>query len=166
MRFRLGTFSLLLLLAVLAAFVWQTSKELPAVVASHFAANGVANGFMPRAIYAVLIVSMVVGAPLLLALLPAAAMRGEGKKLNIPHREYWLAPERRDDTLEFLHVHGRWFAVVVALFLSYVHWLVVLANRLQPPVLSSRSIITALVVFALALLVWLWALASRFRNPA
>lgn len=166
MKFRSGTFALLLLLAVLAAFVWQTSKELPAVVASHFAANGVANGFMPRTAYAVLITVLVVGVPLLLALLPAAAISGAGKKLNIPHREYWLAPERREDTIAFLRAHGRWFAVVVALFLSDVHWLVVEANGLQPPVLFYRSIVTALVVFALALLVWLWALVARFRNAA
>ena len=166
MSTRLGTVAFLLLLVMLGAFVWRTSQALPAVVASHFAASGAANGYMPRGIYTVLVMVLVVGAPLLLALVPGvAAGKGSGR-LNIPDREHWLAPERRDATLAYIRVQGRWFAAAVALFLAYVHWLVVQANALRPPMLSTAGIVSGLVVFFLALAVWLTLLFQRFRRRA
>jgi uncharacterized membrane protein len=162
MSSRLGTIAFLLLLVVLAVFVWRTSQALPPIVASHFSASGAANGFMPRGIYTVLVMALVVGAPLLLALVPAAAAGKGARSLNIPHRDYWLAPERREATVACIRTHGRWFAAAVALFLTYAHWLVVRANALPPPVLSTAGIASGLVVFFLALAVWLAVLFRRF----
>jgi len=161
---RFGTVAFLLLLVVLAAFVWRTSQALPPIVASHFSASGAANGFMPRGIYTVLVIALVIGAPLLLALVPAAAAGKGARSLNIPNRDYWLAPERRDATIAFIRLHGRWFAAAVAFFLTYVHWLVVRANALRPPVLSTAGMVSGLVVFFLALAVWLVVLFRRFRK--
>ena len=161
---RFGTVAFLLLLVVLAAFVWRTSQALPPIVASHFSASGAANGFMPRGIYTVLAIALVIGAPLLLALVPAAAAGKGARSLNIPNRDYWLAPERRDATIAFIRLHGRWFAAAVAFFLTYVHWLVVRANALRPPVLSTAGMVSGLVVFFLALAVWLVVLFRRFRK--
>ena len=44
----------------------------------------------------------IVGVPLLLAFIPTSIAGPSGTKLNIPHREYWLAPERREATLDGL----------------------------------------------------------------
>ncbi len=163
---RRGTLALLLLLLMLAGFVWFTASSLPQVVASHFGASGAANDFMPRGTYVALMLVLIVGVPLLLGLLPAALAGEGGSKLNIPNREYWLAPERRESTVAFVRSHGQWFAAAVALFLSYVHWLVVQANKLQPPALSTAGITTGLVVFFLLLAVWLGILYARFRRYA
>lgn len=164
MRLRLGPVTFLVLIALLGALVWHSAQTLPAVVASHFAASGRADGYLPRATYAVFITALVVGVPLLLALFPAAAIRGEGRTLNLPHRDYWLAPQRCAQTIGYLRAQGRWLALIVALFLGHVHWLVVQAHQLQPPVLSSRSMVAALLVFVLVLLLWLRALVARFRR--
>lgn len=145
--------------------MWATSAGLPAVVASHFAASGQANGFMPRGMYLGIMLGIGIGAPLLVGLLPGALVKGDGRNLNLPNRDYWLAPERREETIAFLRGHGQWFAAAVALFLAYVHWLVVLANRLQPPMLSSSAISSGLIVFFVALAVWIGVLFYRFRRP-
>lgn len=164
MKLRSGDVALLALVLVAAGFVWLTSRTLPAVVASHFSAGGAANGFMPRGTYVALLLALVVGAPLLVAFLPTAVAGRDGSNLRIPHRAYWLAPERRDDTLAFIAGHGRWFAAALALFLGYVHWLVVQANALQPPVLSTFGIVSGLVVFVAVLSAWLGILFVRFRR--
>jgi hypothetical protein len=52
----------------------------------------------------------------------------------------------------------------MSIFLGYVHWLVVQANRLQPPTLSSADILGGLTIFLLALFVWLAGLYLRFRT--
>ena len=63
---RFSTIALSALLLVLAAFVWLSSSALPEVVASHFGANGAANGFMPRGMYVAILLALVLGVPSLL----------------------------------------------------------------------------------------------------
>lgn len=121
---------------------------------------------MPRGIYVAVLLVIVIGVPLLIAFLPGALAGRGGKNLNIPNREYWLASERRENTVTFLRLHGQWFAAALALFLSYVHWLVVQANMLRPPELSTFGIVAGLVAFVLFLGGWLVVLFARFRRPA
>ncbi|RTL37110.1 MAG: DUF1648 domain-containing protein [Rhodocyclaceae bacterium] len=161
-----GTLAFLVLQAVLTGFVWHSAQTLPPVVASHFSASGIANGFMARQAYVMGFSLLLIGIPLLIAFLPGSLARRSGSHLNIPNRSYWLAPERRDTTLSFISNHGKWFAAVVSLFLCYVHWLVVQANRLQPPTLSSADILGSLGIFLLAVVIWLAGLYLRFRKTS
>ena len=85
------------------------------------------------------------------------------KSTELPNREHWLAPQRRDATFAFISAHERWFAAGVALFLADVHWLVVQANQVHPPLLATAAIERALVVFFVALALWLLVLYRRFR---
>lgn len=158
-----GTLAFLVLQAMLAGFVCYSAQTLPPIVASHFSASGVANGFMPRQTYLAGFSLVLIGVPLLIAFLPGSLLSHRNAQLNIPNRAYWLAPERRDTTLAFIRGHGKWFAATVSLFLGYVHWLVVQANQLQPPILSSTDILGGLAAFLLALVVWLAGLYLRFR---
>jgi len=154
----------LALVAAIAIFVLFTSMALPPIVASHFGPGGAADGFMSRPVYTVFLLVIAVGVPLFLAFLPASLIRKRGDNINLPNRAYWLAPEHREATMQFLRMYGLWFAMAVALFLAYVHWLVVQANRLRPPMLSSTHMIGTLVVFSVFLVVWLFVLFRRFRT--
>lgn len=162
MNFRVKIATLLGLLASVAAFVWWTSRDLPAVVASHFTFSGAADGFMPRGDYVTWTIALVVLVPLLPAVLPGALLKG-GAGLNIPNRDYWLAPERKADTLAFVSGHGLWLAGALTLFLGHVHWLTVTANAQKPPVLSNGGFLAGLFVFLAATAVWLGTLFARFR---
>jgi uncharacterized membrane protein len=148
---------------MIAIFVLVTSLALPPVVASHFGPSGAADGFMSRAVYTVFLLVIAVGVPLFLAFVPATLIRKRGDNVNLPNRAYWLVPERREATMTFLRLYGLWFAMALALFLAYVHWLVVQANRVQPAVLSNAHMIGALVAFFVFLVVWLFVLLRRFR---
>src|SRR5215210_4275920 len=75
---------------------------LPARVASHFDVRGRPNGWMARQeflLFEVLAIGVIFGisfgGPALLGKVPSSM-------LNIPQRSYWLAPERRSQTLEFM----------------------------------------------------------------
>lgn len=94
--------SLRVLLGVLllaAVFVIVTSLELPPVVASHFALGGIANGFMSRQGYVVFMLIMMVGLVVVFELTTRALRLFPARSFNLPNRDYWLAPERRDETL-------------------------------------------------------------------
>ena len=156
--------AVILILAVLAGVVVTTSAALPDTMASHFGADGIANGFSTRDRYTTMMVLVVVVLPAVVGLLPAFLGRVASGLLNIPHREYWLAPQRRASTLAFLSLHGAWFAVLLAGFLTYVHWLVVRANLAQPAILPQSGMVPVLAVFLLATMVWVSMLYTRFRR--
>lgn len=157
----------LILLACAAAFIGVTSRcSLPAVVASHFNAAGVANGFMTRALYVPFTFAFAVVLPLLLVFLSSRALNNPKARINLPNHEYWLAPERRAETADFVRRHLARFASMLALLVCYVHWLVVRANALVPPSLSSFRFLGGLGVFLIFTGVWVMVFLGRFRKIA
>ena len=161
------TLSLLLLLAAVAAaasFVWLSGADLPPNVASHFDASGRANGFSPRDIYVRFMTGMTVVAPLLVGLIPRFAISRANARINLPNGAYWLAPERREETIGFLCSHMAFFGMMLAGFLAYGHWMVVQANAVRPPVLPGTAFIQALTVFLGGVAVMILSLFWRFRR--
>jgi hypothetical protein len=110
-------------------FVWFTSADLPPIVASHFDAHGVANGFMSRGAYTVLVLSLVVGVPALIGFSAPWLRRLPPQLINVLKRQYWLAPQRRAASLESLSSMFLALAFGLVFFLCFVHWLVVLYRR-------------------------------------
>jgi len=155
---------LALLVACGAAFVWLTASSLPSVVASHFGVAGDANGFMPRGLYLRFTLGFVVGLPALLTIGSHLAIGSPRARINLPNREYWLAPERRNETVSYLRAHMARFGAVLLVFLCYVHWLVVRANETQPPRLSNPAMLGGLAAFIVFALVWSRSFLRRFRN--
>jgi uncharacterized membrane protein len=154
----------LLVLVAAGAFVWLTSVDLPPVVASHFGPGGAANGFMDKNTYTVLMLALVVGVPALVASSAQLVRVLPPQLINLPNRQYWLAPERRAATLEALASLTLRFAVALAVFLCFVHWLVIRANAVQPPRLPETWLFVGLAVFGAATLAWLVMLFRRFRR--
>ncbi|HUN93614.1 MAG TPA: DUF1648 domain-containing protein [Burkholderiaceae bacterium] len=154
----------LVFVAACAAFVVATSSSLPALVASHFDAAGHANGFMPRTPYMGVMVALVVVVGLVIAIVPAMALRRPDARIHLPHRDYWLAPERRDATIATLTAMMRRFAYVPLAFLVYAHWLVVRANGVSPPLLDARAIRAGIFLFVIATLLFVIVMIARFRS--
>jgi uncharacterized membrane protein len=148
-----------------AIFVVTTSQSLPIEVASHFGPGGAPNGFMTHKFYVRFMLGFVVLMPLLLNLVAEAVAYLPVKLVNIPNRQYWLAPERRAQAVDMLRGRMRLFAAMLAAFLCYVHWLVVRANASLPPVLDNGRFVTGIGVFMFAVVVWIVALRRRFRAP-
>ncbi|ODU31726.1 MAG: hypothetical protein BGP24_18675 [Lysobacterales bacterium 69-70] len=138
--------------AGVAAFVVLTGLLLPAQVAAHFDAGGRADAAMPRAGYLVFFLVFAVALPLFVAVVSERLLRNPRTPLNLPRRDYWLAPERRAATVDFLCRQNAAFAVQLMLFLGYVQALVVCANRLQPPQLPSTAFLLGLLLFVAAAL--------------
>lgn len=155
-----------LVLALGAVFVWWSAGALPDVVASHFVAGGVANGFMPRGQYLGFMLALVVGVPSVLFFAGRLAARLPVRFINLPNRQYWLAPERRAATLASLGGFGAWAAYATLGILCLAHGLVVRANLEHPPRLEQAPFIGALALFFLALFIGMLVVLRRFfRAP-
>src|SRR5262245_44660873 len=107
-------------------------------------------------------VGLTVGTPLLLALPGWLIQRVPLSMINLPHKEYWLAPERRASTLAFMTRRSTIFGAFMAGFLCYVHWLVVEANRAVPPHLPAAPFVAGMVVFGIVTVLWAGAFVAHF----
>ena len=155
---------LLLTLAVAVVFIFTTGASMPPIVASHFVAGGAANGFMPRDDYLHVMLALSAGLPLLLAVLGSITSRMPAGFINLPNRDYWLAPEREADTLSHLRKLGYRFGIILAVFLCFVHWLVVKANAHNPPVFPESIFFVGMAAFVVWLIVSLGGFVAHFRR--
>jgi hypothetical protein len=156
----------LVLLAAAVGFILWSGRSLPLVVASHFDGAGRTNGHMPKALYLAVMLLITALVPLLVVLIPRRALAGSVEHINVPNRGYWLAPERRADTVRFLSRQMTLFAALLIVFLCYVQWLVVRANELTPPSMNSRAFLIGLAVFLGCTFSWTLRVIRRFARPA
>ena len=147
-----------------AIFVTWMGAGLPDIVASHFAPGGMANGRMPRAVYLPLILLLTVGLPAISVVAGWSAVGRPGARINLPHGDYWLAPERRSRTIDDIRVAMLRFSLALLLLLCYAHWLVVRANRNVPARLDEAAFLAGLAVFLVAALAGTWRFINRFRR--
>lgn len=120
---------LLLTLAGLAGAqaLWQHDR-LPERVASHFNAAGVADGWTTRDGQTVWHVGVVLCMTALFEGLARLSPRLPGELINLPRRDYWLAPERRAATHAWLAGLARLLGCVLLVFFLALFHLVYRAN--------------------------------------
>jgi uncharacterized membrane protein len=139
--------------------------QLPDRVASHFGASGTPNGWMSKpaffAMYAVIIgLAAFVGfyAPRSIARKPRA-------RINLPNKEYWLAPERREETFAFCARYFAWYGCALLLILVLAMGLAIQANFSSPPRLPTRPILAVIAGFVVFNLLWVIRMLRYFSNP-
>jgi hypothetical protein len=154
---------LLVLEAIAAGGLAWSARELPPRVASHFDIQGQPDGWMSRdshlkfmAGIGSIVPLFLIGIGLLMGVMPAGSV-------NLPHRDYWLAPERRRQTNYYLARHTTWFACAMTAFFIGLNWCVVEGNRSTPPHLTS-SIWVLLGLFLAFVLAWLIVLITHFSR--
>ena len=156
-------------LAVAVAHMVWAQGVLTEHMASHFGVRGEADGSSGRVgflvSYAVVMAVMAGtfgGFSLLLPRLPDSV-------INIPRREYWLAPERRDATHRHFTAWYLMMGMATNLFLIVTHHLVVQANiGLAEPRLNGVFWL-AFAAYMLFVVVWtvrLWASYRRIEVAA
>ncbi|MFM7071882.1 MAG: hypothetical protein ACKO38_08845, partial [Planctomycetota bacterium] len=84
--------------------------------------------------------------------------------INIPHRDYWLAPERRRESLAFLNRELAGIALAVAWFMAAVSHLSFEANIAGGP-LSTGAMLGLLGVYMTVVLGIVGRILWRFRAP-
>ncbi|MBI4579858.1 MAG: DUF1648 domain-containing protein [Planctomycetes bacterium] len=94
-----------LLIGLLALEVVIYYPKLPDTVASHFGASGQADGWMSKQAFAALAIVFPVALSTLLIAVQASTVyldRLPAGLINMPNKKYWLAPERRAETMAYM----------------------------------------------------------------
>jgi serine/threonine-protein kinase len=153
------------LCVVFLAFIAWSATQLPEQVSTYFGLGGHADQLSSRS-HALFLMG---GLGLLLPLMPAAmslALRFVPNDfINIPNREYWLAPERREATYRFFSRQLLWLSYLFVCFFVGMHWLTLQAHRdfsICPP---SGAFVATVGVLLMALGVWWATFMCHFRLP-
>ena len=93
----------------LRLWAWSGS-HLPESVATHFNGAVRPDGWMSRSDHQSFMLKFGLLFPLFVVVLCFATRFVPANLINVPHREYWLAPERRKETFDYLFRHSLWFA--------------------------------------------------------
>ena len=163
-RLPTSIFVFLVLAGALQAHAY--ASKLPAVVASHFTGPGTPNGWQTQSAFfltelIVVVMAAVVGfgVPAIIGVVPLSLM-------NLPNKQSWFAPERRESTLAYFRVQFAWFGCGLLAFLLCVNELVFRANLTTPRRLNATAFTVVLMVFLAFVLVWTVRLIGHFsREP-
>jgi uncharacterized membrane protein len=153
-----------LLAAATVARVAGAWDALPERMASHFGPSGAPDGFMPRADFVTVMALTGGGTVLLLTLLPQLLRFVPAELINMPNREYWLAPERRAQTLARLGVWMAWLGVLTGALIAAVVELTIRANQGHTS-LDMGTFATLMGVYAAGVALVLFMLVRQFRTP-
>ena len=149
------------IVAALVAYVFVTSAQLPDPVASKFDADGKAIAYMSRDVYRMFMAGATLLVPLVLLVFLAWLPHIKPRFINIPNRDYWLAPERREETLSFLERHALVLGCGSALFFAGMHRLTAQAKSLVPPQLDNPPFLLMTGLFVAGVIVAVIALGLR-----
>ena len=138
--------------------------QLPNVVASHFNARGAANGWQTKQAFFQVLVGMSALAALLGFAIPQIIVRVPTQFINLPNKDYWLAQDQREETLEWLKAYFGWLAcgIYVVMIVAFDYAAQSNLHPNQPP--NVGRLIYTLVGFSTFVIVWLVSMFRRFAH--
>jgi len=144
-------------------YLAATAAQLPERPAVHFDIDGTPNGWMNHSTY------LLVTGAIPLVFVALFCLLAQGVKwfpflINIPRRDYWLAPERRTETALLLLRRLLWLGSLETAFFGGIHALVLKANSVSPPRLPSGPLLVLVTAFLLVLMMWIITLLMRLAE--
>lgn len=139
--------------------------QLPQRMASHFGASGMPNGWMSKSAFFVVYALILGVAALVGYLVPRSIAKKPPERINLPNKEYWLAPERRAETLAFFERYFAWYSCVLLLILVLAMGLAIQANFTSPPRMATGPIVSVIAGFVVFNVAWVVQLMRHFSNP-
>lgn len=140
-------------------------SALPERMASHFGPSGQADGWMSKQAFAIFYMGLVVFFTALWLGIGWLLRHTPDEMINLPNREYWLAPERRDATLRRLGHQMATFGVACIAFFIAVMQSCFLANLIGGGKLDSLFFIY-LIGFLLFTGIWTAQMLRESRIPS
>jgi uncharacterized membrane protein len=162
---------LFLLLAVSAgAYFRHYYPLLPNIMASHFDARGIPNGWSSKQAFFELFAGMTLLAAVLVFGIPKIIAFAPRQLINLPNKEYWLSPEQWAASMDFLGGWFAWFGCAVYAVIVVAFDYAVQNNLHAPDGPNPMRLWYALAVLGVFTLIWTIRLFGRFgrvpRSPS
>lgn len=154
--------ALVCLMVFAVVFIIYTTRYLPDSVATSFGGDNRAHAWMSRSDYLLFMLSFTVGLSAFVSFCVGTLPRKFPQWTNVPNRDYWLAAERREESLRYLSAHGKRLGCLIVMMMLAMHYVILKANHARPPTLPLPIFTSILISFALALVWWVVRLYRRF----
>ncbi|HPR65054.1 MAG TPA: DUF1648 domain-containing protein [Thermoanaerobaculia bacterium] len=106
----------LIILGILSIYYYD---KMPERMATHFDAAGNPNGWSSRPSFFILFWSMNAFMMLIFLLLPKLLKKMPVSLINLPNKDYWFTPERKDRAFNMMEEYMAWLGVgVMGLFIA------------------------------------------------
>jgi len=152
----------LLYLCFFGYLAWSSS-HLPDRVATHFDGSGRPDGWMSRTAHLRFMGVFGLAFPLFVPALVFISRFLPDQLYNLPHRDYWLAPARRAETMAYLFRHALWFSPMALGFAIGIHASIIYANQLARVHLSAVLALALGGCFVAGAVVWGISLMRHFH---
>ena len=138
------------LMLLMGLLEWMRAyPQLPVRMASHFDFYGRPDGWQPKEAF-FLLMAVVNGMTGLMGfLIPFVIAAAPPEFINVPRKDYWLAPELREETFRFLRTHLEWFACGVLFVLLYAASQAINANLPEHAPFAAQGLLYVLAGFLL-----------------
>lgn len=138
-----------------AGIIWLSYAEvadalprLPDKIASHFNAAGVVDGWTTKDQFFKIWSFAVLGLGGVFAIVTLFMMLAPAKSMNLPRRDYWMAPERAAIARRMMIVRMLWFVVGLMSFIAWVFHMIVEFNLQRGKHLEIAGPLAVYLVFA------------------
>jgi serine/threonine-protein kinase len=153
----------LLYVCFLRVWAWA-GAQLPDLVATHFSGSGKPNGWMSRSANQTFMLIFGLAFPLFIVVLCYVTRFLPASTINLPNKDYWLAPERRKETYDYLFGLSLWFACLALGFVMGLMYLIVEANKQAPARLSTAGIFGLTGCFLVGTAIWVLVMFRHFKR--
>ena len=153
-----------LLYVCFLGYLATSSSQLPRRVATHFDASGRPNGWMSRDAHLRGMLVFGLGFPLFVPVLVYVSRFLPDRFYNLPHRDYWLAPARRPETMAYLLRHSLWFSSMALCFVIGINASIIHANSLAQAHLSTLLALSLVGCFLAGTAVWAVSMIRHFKR--
>lgn len=144
-----------------AVLIVASAPGLPDRVATHFGLNGAPDGWMSRPGFLGFSLAFPLGLSFVIAGSLYLTRFLPESSINLPNKEYWLAPERRAETFDRLFALGLELACLTMLLMIGVHALLIRANLSPPPQISPLAAISLVAAYLIGVLAIVWRACWR-----
>ncbi len=130
---------------------------LPDPIASHFDGAGQANGWSSKSEFLTSNLLLVVGMTAMFLSVGWLVSKVPAAWVNLPNKDYWLAPKRRAATLDAMGQQMEWLAAATLVLLLGINQLTIQANLQSTTALPAGTfwlLFSSYMVFMIAWLAW------------
>ena len=139
--------------------------QLPDYMAVHFNLAGSADRWDSKSDFFWTMETVFALLVALFGTLPLIIRRLPVSYINIPNREFWFAPERKEQTTNRLVDQLLFIGAMALLLMDGVLYLSMRANLVDRPALPSELLWGMIIVFFVVNIVWTMSLIRSFRQP-
>jgi uncharacterized membrane protein len=131
----IGLLILFLLVALNIGVSGYYYALLPPLVATEYGLSGEPKSWMVKGTFVIFNITLLFGLPIFLLLVGWICTKLPKWMIDLPNKDYWLAPERKAATSASLFLFMLWLACGIELFLTLLVWAVYRANLGHPEVM-------------------------------